>query len=115
MTALVQQTATINYQDAIQTIHEARDQRMADQYVATKAIQQAAAEMVENGESELAVDLLTAYSTAQANTWHDLWKDLSDELISTYMHGNKNMSTPDTPAWWDAAVAAGDAAIKATI
>ncbi|HIS14226.1 MAG TPA: C69 family dipeptidase [Candidatus Ornithospirochaeta stercorigallinarum] len=115
VTALVQQTATINYQDAIQTIHEARDQRMADQYVATKAIQQAAAEMVENGESELAVDLLTAYSTAQANTWHDLWKDLSDELISTYMHGNKNMSTPDTPAWWDAAVAAGDAAIKATI
>ena len=115
VTALVQQTATINYQDAIQTIHEARDQRMTDQYVATKAIQQAAAEMVENGESELAVDLLTAYSTAQANTWHDLWKDLSDELISTYMHGNKNMSTPDTPAWWDAAVAAGDAAIKATI
>ena len=115
VTALVQQTATINYQDAIKTIHEARDQRMADQYVATKAIQQAAAEMVENGESELAVDLLTAYSTAQANTWHELWKDLSDELISTYMHGNKNMSTPDTPAWWDAAVAAGDAAIKATL
>ena len=110
--SLVQQTATINYQDAIQTIHAERDGKMAAQYVSTKAIQQAAARLVEEGKEDLAIDLLTTYSCAQAESWHEEWKDLADQLISTYMHGNRNMSSPSVPEWWRAAVQAGDAAIK---
>ena len=110
--SLVQQTATINYQDAIQTIHAERDGKMAAQYVSTKAIQQAAARLVEEGKEDLAIDLLTTYSCAQAESWHEEWKDLADQLISTYMHGNRNMKSPSVPEWWKAAVQAGDAAIK---
>ena len=85
---------------------------MAAQYVSTKAIQQAAARLVEEGKEDLAIDLLTTYSCAQAESWHEEWKDLADQLISTYMHGNRNMRSPSVPEWWKAAVQAGDAAIK---
>ncbi len=98
--SLVQQAATANYQSAISRLHEFRDPIMEKQYAVTFAVQNQAAKMIKNGQKEEAIDLLTTYSSQQAVKWHEDWKDLGDELISTYMHGNKNMRTAAPTQWW---------------
>ncbi len=100
VSSLVQQTATINYQDAIQRIHEVRDPKMTTQYDVTFAIQNQAAKMIKNGNKEGAVDLITSYASQQAVDWQNTWIDLSNELISTYMHTNKDMRGATVTDWW---------------
>lgn len=91
--ALVQQLSRINYTSAIEVVKEARDEKMAEQYVITDAVQAAAAKMVRNGEADLAVELLTDYTAQQANMWFDTYQELTGKLITRYMHGNIGMST----------------------
>lgn len=100
VSSLVQQAATANYQDAIKRIHEVRDAEMSKQYAVTFAVQNQAAKMIKNGQKDEAIELLTTYSSQQANKWFSNWKDLGAELISTYMHGNKNMKTAAPTQWW---------------
>ena len=98
--SLVQQATTANYQSAIKDLHSFRDPKMATQYTVTSAIQNEAAKMVKEGDKEGAVALLTQYSCQQANWWQNAWKDLGDQLISKYMHGNTNMKTSKPTEWW---------------
>lgn len=97
---MVQMVATWNYQKAIQDLYAVREPLMAEQYETTFAIQNAAAKMINNGDKEGAIDLLTSYSTAQANMWLNTWKDLQNDLITKYMHTNTNMKVSTPTAWW---------------
>ncbi len=102
VSSLVQQTATINYQDAIQQIDAVKNPIMEKQYAVTDAVQNEAAKLIKEGMTDEAIDLMTIYSTQQANMWMDTWKDLSDSLISRYMLSNINMgSATPTQAWQD--------------
>ena len=89
---LVQQLARINYTAAIEDVKAARDDKMTDQFDVTFAIQNKAAKMIKNGDKEGAIELLTDYSTQQANMWFDTYSDLAKTLLSNYMlgadHGN---------------------------
>lgn len=100
VSSMVQQVATWNYQSAIQDIYAVREPLMAEQYAVTAAMQDAAAKMIKNGDKEGAIDLLTAYSTNQANMWLNTWKELEEDLITKYMHTNTNMKVSKPTAWW---------------
>lgn len=100
----VQQLSTINFRDAIQRIREVRDPKMDEQYKFTAIVQDMAAKMIRKGDREGALDLLTWYSSQQAAMWRECYIDLGDELLSTYMHGNKNMGSADATDAWKAYV-----------
>ncbi|MCK9330189.1 MAG: C69 family dipeptidase [Candidatus Cloacimonetes bacterium] len=101
----VQQVATINYQDAIKTIHGLRDPKMEKQYNTVNVLQNQAALMIKNGLADEAVDLLTTYSYQNASQWHDQWYKLGNELLSTYMFGMKDMGSVKVSDWWKNVVA----------
>lgn len=90
---LVQQLSRINYTAAIEDIRAARDEKMSDQFDVTFAIQNQAAKMIKNGQKDAAVELLTAYSTQQANMWFDTYENLADTLLANYMLGAVHGST----------------------
>lgn len=96
----MQQTASQNYQHAIETIHAARDPRMAAQYEEVEKMQSAVAALVEAGQSDTAVELLTDYAYKNAEDWYAYWLDLGDQLYSTYMFDRVNMNDADYPDWW---------------
>lgn len=102
VSSLVQQMATINYQDAIKQIDAVKNPLLTTQYEVTNAVQNQAAKMIKEGDRDGAIDLLTTYSTQQANMWFDTWKELADKLISRYMFSNIDMnSATPTQAWKD--------------
>lgn len=96
----VQQTATINYDYAIDVIHGVRDPKMAQIYKTTASIQDLAASMINVGLKDEAIDLLTNYTTTVANDWHDTWIELDKDLRSTLMFGNIDMKVPTASDWW---------------
>ncbi len=98
--SLVQNTAATNYVNAIQTIHEVREPKLQNEYKLTNAVQEVAAAMVNAGNTDGAIELLTIYQNEMADIWHETWKDLAKELISTYMHTNINMRTSAVTPWW---------------
>jgi dipeptidase len=100
VSSLVQQTATINYQDAIKRIHEVRDPAMAKQYAVTTAVQNQATKLIKEGKKDDAIDLLTSYSCQQAIKWQQDWTNLGNELLSTYMLATKGMKTAAPTEWW---------------
>jgi len=100
VSSFVQQTATTNYDSAIQEIYAARDPKMADQYVTVAATQSAAAELSKAGNSEAAVKLLTDYAYNNAIDWHNYWLAFGDELYGTYMHNRIDMKQAKYPDWW---------------
>ncbi len=96
----VQQIATTNYDYCIEIIHDRRDDRMATQYEEVAALQVEAAAMVEAGDSEGAVAMLTEYACANAEEWFEIWLDLGDELMSDVMWQSINMSHPGYSDWY---------------
>lgn len=96
----VQQTASTNYQSAIQDIHAARDDKMEMQYETAEVIQNAAAELVKAGNKDAAVELLTSYAYNNAVDWHQYWLEFGDELYGKYMFGRVNMKQAPYPDWW---------------
>lgn len=96
----VQQTASQNYQHAIKTIHEARDPRMAEQYEEVEKMQNAVAALVDAGQSDIAVEMLTDYAYNNAEDWYAYWLDLGDQLYSTYMFDRINMNSAPYSDWW---------------
>ena len=96
----VQQTASQNYDSAIETIHAARDPKLAEQYETVASVQKAAAALVEAGNSEAAVELLTSYACNNAEDWYEYWLELGDELYSTYMFDRVDMNEAKYPDWW---------------
>lgn len=96
----VQQTATTNYQSAILDIHAARDGRMSSQYATVEQIQKVAAELIKAGNTDAAVELLTAYAYNNAVDWHQYWLKFGDELYGKYMFGRINMKQAPQPEWW---------------
>lgn len=89
----VQQVARINYQSAIQDIHSFRDPKMESIYKQTNEVQNVAARLIRQGKTDEARDLITGFGCTTAQRWHDEWLDLGDELLGTYMWGNKKMKT----------------------
>lgn len=96
----VQQVARINYQSAIKEIHAFRQPRMDAQYKLVEELQNAAANLVKSGNKDAAVRLLTSYACANAETWHREWLALGDDLLGTYMWGNKDMKIQMPSSWW---------------
>lgn len=96
----VQQTATINYDYAIDVIHGIRDPKMASIYKTTASIQDLAASMINVGMKDEAVELLTNYTTTVADDWHETWLALDKDLRSTLMFGNIDMKVPKASDWW---------------
>ena len=90
---LVQQLSRINYKMAREDIHAKRDELMARQYNITFAIQNQAEKMINNGQKEAAVNLLTNFANSQARMWKGEWDELTGELITKYMLGAVNMNT----------------------
>ena len=74
-------------ESTIEDVKAARDEKMTDQFDVTFAIQNQAAKMIKNGDKEGAIELLTDYSTQQANMWFDTYSDLAKTLLSNYMLG----------------------------
>lgn len=100
VSSYVQQTATQNYASAIQEIYAARDGRMAEQYKTVADMQAAAAALVEAGNSEAAIELLTNYAYNNAVDWHNYWLEFGDELYGTYMFNRVDMKAAPYPDWW---------------
>jgi len=96
----VQQTATINYDKAIEVIHNLRDPKMAEIYKTTAAAQNLAASMINGGMEKEAVDFLTSYANLTATDWHNTWNILKKDLDSTLMLGNVDMKVPKAGDWW---------------
>lgn len=97
----VQQTATQNYESAIKEIHAARDDRMAAQYETVEQIQAAAAALIDAGNRDAAVELLTEYAYNNAVEWHDYWQEFGDELYGTYLFNRVDMKKTPYPEWWE--------------
>lgn len=96
----VQQIARINYQSAVQDIHAFRQPRMDAQYKIVDEIQNTAANLINQGKKAEAIDLLTSYAYTNAEMWHTDWLALGDQLLGTYMWGNKKMKTQMPNKWW---------------
>ncbi len=97
----VQQVARINYQNAIKDIAAFRDPIMEKQYETVNDIQEAAAALVEQGNSEAARALITAYAYSTAEKWHEDWLELGDQLLGRYMWGHMNMRAQPYSDWWN--------------
>jgi hypothetical protein len=52
-----------------------------------------AAKLINNGQKDAAVELLTNYANSQARMWKGEWDELTGELIAKYMLGAVNMNT----------------------
>ncbi len=105
VSADVQIMASQNYMNAIEDIRALRDPLMAAQYETTFIMQNIAAKMIREGNTEGAVALLTAYANQTATSWFNTWKDLSRVLEAKYLFGNINQDgsnnrVPQASAWW---------------
>lgn len=96
----VQQTAATNYMSAIVDIHEARDGRLAEQYVVVEQIQNMVAELIKAGKQDEAIALLTNYAYNNAIDWHQYWLEFGDKLYGKYMFGRIDMKSAPYPEWW---------------
>ena len=96
----VQQTARINYESAIEDVRAVRDPKLESVYEQTAVIQEVAGEMIENGQRDEAVAMLTAFANSTANDWHKTYIDLDAYLRSKYMFGCTDMKVQTDPQWW---------------
>ena len=101
---LVQDTATRNYDYAIEVIHERRDARMDAIFEEVAANQEKWAAMYNAGFEAEAVEALTDYACETAEEWFEIWRDLSDELISDLVWSRVNVdgriSGGSFSDWW---------------
>lgn len=100
ISSYVQQIATTNYDYAMSVIKETRDARMADQYEYVALLQEQAAAMIEAGNTDAAVKMLTDYACNNAEEWYDIWLDLGDNLFGDMMWGYVNLKRPDLSQWY---------------
>ena len=100
VSSYVQQTASQNYQSAIQEIYAARDPKMAEQYKTVADIQAAATALIEAGNTDAAVEMITNYAYNNAIDWHNYWLEFGDELYGTYMFNRIDMKGAEYPQWW---------------
>ena len=110
VTSSVQTKTQLNFMNAIKDVRAVRDPLIAEQYDTTFAIQNAAAKLINEGDTEAAVALLTSYSENQAKMWHELYKDLSMDLETKYWNERVGMRTGGVTEWWQKNVI--DAGIK---
>lgn len=96
----VQQTATSNYDYAIDIIHERRKPFMDEQYVKVPEMQAQAAQLIKDGKRDEAIKLLTDYACETAEKNYDTWLKLGDELQGDLMWGIVNMKNPGYSDWW---------------
>ena len=88
---LVQDTATRNYDYAIQVIEERRDARAEAIFAEEAELQEKWAEMIKNGQTDEAIAELTTYANDTANEWFEIWTKLSDELLSDLVWSRVNV------------------------
>lgn len=100
----VQQTATINYKSAIEDIRSVRDPLMATQFDVTSAVQNFAAKLIKEGNTEEAVDLLTMFTAQQSLMWNETYDELGDVLFGKYTLNRVNMKNPVASDWWNEVV-----------
>lgn len=96
----VQQTATSNYDYAIDIIHERRKGFMDEQYVKVPEIQAQAAQLIKDGKRDEALKLITDYACENAEKNFATWLKLGDELQGDLMWDIVNMKNPGYSDWW---------------
>lgn len=100
--ALVQQLSRINYQAAIEDIRAVRDPKMESQYAQTAAVQEIAASLIELGQKDAAISMLTNFANQQSKMWFNTYEDLADQLIGTYINGKNSKGPSDNyTQWWN--------------
>ncbi len=101
---LVQDTATRNYDYAIEVIEERRDARMEEIFAEVAENQEKWAAMYNAGFEAEAVEALTDYACETAEEWFEIWKGLSNELISDLVWSRVNVdgriSGGSYSDWW---------------
>lgn len=73
---------------------------MAEQYKTVADIQAAATALIEAGNTDAAVELITNYAYDNAIDWHNYWLEFGDELYGTYMFNRIDMKGAEYPQWW---------------
>jgi dipeptidase len=96
----VQQICEINYQYGIKLLHANRQEKMDLQYAVVDNLQEVAAQLIEAGNEEAALKMISDYAYYNAVDWHDRWLAFGDQLLATFMWGRIKFSTPRQSAWW---------------
>lgn len=96
----VQQTATSNYDYAIEIIHERRKGFMDEQYAKVPEIQAQAAQLIKDGKRDEALALITDYACENAEKAYATWLKLGDELQGDLMWDIVNMKNPGYSDWY---------------
>lgn len=111
---LLQDTATRNYDYCIEVIEERRDARMDEIFVEVAELQEKWAAMIEAGFKAEAIEEMTEYANDTANEWFDIWRALTNELISDTVWGRLNtdgrIHGGSYSEWWNGVIA--DAGLK---
>lgn len=101
---LLQDTATRNYDYCIEVIEERRDARMEEIFVEVAELQEKWADMYEAGFEAEAIEEMTEYACETAEEWFDIWRKLTNELISDTVWGRVNVdgkiSGGTFSDWW---------------
>lgn len=115
ISSYVQQTATINYDYAIEVIHERRQAFMDEQYETVAQKQEEAAALIAEGKNDEAVAMLTEYACTNAETHFAEWLKLGDELQGDLMWGYVSMKNPGYSDWWKGVLSSGAATMKPVV
>ena len=73
---------------------------MDPQYAVVDNLQEVAAQLIEAGQEEAALKMISDYAYNNAVDWHDRWLAFGDQLLATFMWGRINFSTPRASSWW---------------
>ena len=78
----VQQICEINYQYGIKLLHANRQEKMDLQYDVVANLQEVAAQLIEAGNEEAALKMISDYAYYNAVDWHDRWLAFGDKLLA---------------------------------
>ncbi|WOL40021.1 hypothetical protein RAH42_12935 [Pyramidobacter sp. YE332] len=73
---------------------------MEADYVKAHEIQKQAAELIKNGQSDKALDLITDYACGNAVARHKGWNELGNRLFAKYCLNGTNMEYKTYPEEW---------------
>lgn len=100
---VLQEACVSNFKEAYKIVSESRDPLLESQYLNTEVVQNLASRLIESGQKDIALTLLTNYSLNQHKMWFDLYSKLPIMLLSKAGYGRiKGENTePAYPELWE--------------
>jgi dipeptidase len=96
----VQQMAELHYNEAIKIVRAAREPRQQMLYAVTPKVLEVVAQTYVKDPAG-ALNLLTQFSTVNAEAWQGAWLTLGDTLLAKYAMGMLDGHTVGYPQWWN--------------